>query len=234
MTASGSPASTRRPMPPGSPTHIIERIVRPDGEVRHRASNGEVMMGPDAVARPDARHLPRRHRAHPGRPRSGRRSRPASESLVESAPDAILGLDATTRSSAQRSERARCSGETPGSTASRDPAEAGRTTHPDGRVAHRHRRSPPRARRDHGAARHDDRRELTPSWRSSSGTPDLAWPSEAMASRLRRGPPASTAGARDQRQRGPRSRGCVVRPRPGAGASSAALPRPDPLSRRAP
>lgn len=33
----------------GEPYHMIERIVRPDGEVRHIASNGQVLMGPDGA-----------------------------------------------------------------------------------------------------------------------------------------------------------------------------------------
>jgi PAS domain S-box-containing protein len=33
----------------GEPWQVIERIVRPDGEVRHLLTNGEVVMGPDSV-----------------------------------------------------------------------------------------------------------------------------------------------------------------------------------------
>lgn len=78
----------------GEPYAMAERIVRPDGEVRHLSSNGEVVMGPDGtpvrmrgtcidvtdrvLAEREREHLDARYR-----------------SLVESAPDAILVIDET-------------------------------------------------------------------------------------------------------------------------------------------
>ncbi|WP_310963659.1 response regulator [Nocardioides terrisoli] len=76
----------------GEPYQMIERIVRPDGTIRHLSSNGEVIMGPDGtpirmrgtcvditdrvLVQQEREHLAARFRA-----------------LVESAPDAILVLD---------------------------------------------------------------------------------------------------------------------------------------------
>ena len=43
------PGCTSTRTPPASPTQMIERIVRPDGEVRYLSSNGEVIFGEDNV-----------------------------------------------------------------------------------------------------------------------------------------------------------------------------------------
>ncbi len=78
----------------GEPYEMMERIVRPDGEVRYLASNGQVLM--------DARGVPERMRgtciditervlAEREREHLDARYR----SLVEAAPDAILVIDAS-------------------------------------------------------------------------------------------------------------------------------------------
>ena len=58
----------------GEPYEMIERIVRPSGEVRYLASNGQVIKDEDRQPRPDARNLYRhhRHRARRARARATR------------------------------------------------------------------------------------------------------------------------------------------------------------------
>jgi PAS domain-containing protein len=57
----------------GEPYQMIERIVRPTGEMRYLSSNGQVIMDANG-ARANARHLRRHHRAGPGE--AGRRAQP--------------------------------------------------------------------------------------------------------------------------------------------------------------
>ena len=76
----------------GEPYQMIERIVRPDGEVRYLSSNGQVVM--DAQGQPMRMRgtcidITDQVRAEQERERSSDRFR----SLVESSPDAILLLD---------------------------------------------------------------------------------------------------------------------------------------------
>lgn len=76
----------------GEPYQMMERIVRPDGEVRYLASNGEVMMGPDGAPlrfRGTCIDITDRILAERARETIAARFR----GLVESAPDAILVLD---------------------------------------------------------------------------------------------------------------------------------------------
>ncbi len=76
----------------GEPWQVIERIVRPDGEVRHLLTNGEVVMGPDSVPvrmRGTCIDITDRVQADAEKAQIAARFR----SLVESAPDAILVLD---------------------------------------------------------------------------------------------------------------------------------------------
>ncbi len=76
----------------GEPYKMIERIVRPDGEVRYLSSNGEVLMG--ATGTPERMRgtcidITDRVLAEEQRELSAARFR----GLVESAPDALLVLD---------------------------------------------------------------------------------------------------------------------------------------------
>ena len=76
----------------GEPWQVIERIVRPDGEVRHLLTNGEVVMGPDSVPirmRGTCIDITDRVLADAEKAQIAARF----QSLVESAPDAILVLD---------------------------------------------------------------------------------------------------------------------------------------------
>jgi len=76
----------------GEPYQMIERIVRPDGEVRYLSSNGQVVMDPQGQPvrmRGTCIDITEQVRADQERERSSGRFR----SLVESSPDAILLLD---------------------------------------------------------------------------------------------------------------------------------------------
>ncbi len=80
----------------GEPWQVIERIVRPDGDVRHLLTNGEVVMGPDSVpVRMRGTCIDITDRVHADEERAQISAR--FQSLVESAPDAILVLDETQR-----------------------------------------------------------------------------------------------------------------------------------------
>ena len=75
----------------GEPWQVIERIVRPDGEVRHLLTNGEVVMGPDSTPvrmRGTCIDVTDRVLADEEKAQIAARF----QSLVESAPDAILVL----------------------------------------------------------------------------------------------------------------------------------------------
>jgi PAS domain S-box-containing protein len=77
----------------GEHWQVIERIVRPDGEVRHLLTNGEVVMGPDNVPvrmRGTCIDVTERVEADAEKARLSAQF----QSLVESAPEAILVLDA--------------------------------------------------------------------------------------------------------------------------------------------
>ena len=76
----------------GEPYQMIERIVRPDGEVRYLSSNGEVIMGGDGTPvrmRGTCIDITERVLAEHETERAVERFR----GLVESSPDAILVLD---------------------------------------------------------------------------------------------------------------------------------------------
>ena len=76
----------------GEPWRVIERIVRPDGEVRHLLTNGEVVMGPDSVPvrmRGTCIDVTDRVLADAEKAQIAARF----QGLVETAPDAILVLD---------------------------------------------------------------------------------------------------------------------------------------------
>lgn len=76
----------------GEPYQMIERIVRPDGEVRYLSSNGEVIMGPEGNPvrmRGTCIDVTERVLAERETERAAERFR----GLVESSPDAILVLD---------------------------------------------------------------------------------------------------------------------------------------------
>jgi PAS domain S-box-containing protein len=76
----------------GEPYQMIERIVRPDGEVRYLSSNGQVVMdesGTPVRMRGTCIDITDRVRAEEAREHIAARFR----GLVESAPDAILVLD---------------------------------------------------------------------------------------------------------------------------------------------
>jgi PAS domain S-box-containing protein len=76
----------------GEPYQMIERIVRPDGEVRYLSSNGEVIMDADGVPvrmRGTCIDVTERVLAEQETERAAERFR----GLVESSPDAILVLD---------------------------------------------------------------------------------------------------------------------------------------------
>jgi PAS domain S-box-containing protein len=76
----------------GEPWQVIERIVRPSGEVRYLLTNGEVVMGPDSVPvrmRGTCIDITDRVLADEEKAQIAARF----QSLVESAPDAILVLD---------------------------------------------------------------------------------------------------------------------------------------------
>jgi PAS domain S-box-containing protein len=76
----------------GEPYQMIERIVRPDGEVRYLSSNGEVIMGADGAPvrmRGTCIDITERVLAEQETERAAERFR----GLVESSPDAILVLD---------------------------------------------------------------------------------------------------------------------------------------------
>ena len=78
----------------GEPWQVIERIVRPDGDVRHLLTNGEVVMGPDSVPvrmRGTCIDITDRVLADAEKAQIAGRF----QSLVESAPDAILVLDSS-------------------------------------------------------------------------------------------------------------------------------------------
>ena len=76
----------------GKPYEMIERIVRPDGEVRYLSSNGEVLMGEDgAPARMRGTCIDITDRVLAEREREHTAAR--FRGLVSSAPDAILVLD---------------------------------------------------------------------------------------------------------------------------------------------
>ena len=80
----------------GEPWQVIERIVRPDGEVRHLLTNGEVVMGPDSVpVRMRGTCIDITDRVHADAEKAQIAAR--FRSLVESAPDAILVLDENQR-----------------------------------------------------------------------------------------------------------------------------------------
>jgi len=76
----------------GEAWQVIERIVRPDGEVRHLLTNGEVVMGPDSVPvrmRGTCIDVTDRVLADAEKAQIAARF----QGLVETAPDAILMLD---------------------------------------------------------------------------------------------------------------------------------------------
>lgn len=76
----------------GEPYQMIERIVRPDGEVRYLSSNGVVIMGPEGAPvrmRGTCIDVTERMLAEQEREHMAARFR----GLVESSPDAILVLD---------------------------------------------------------------------------------------------------------------------------------------------
>ncbi|HEY0903693.1 MAG TPA: response regulator, partial [Marmoricola sp.] len=78
----------------GEPYQMIERIVRPDGEVRYLSSNGEVIIGSDGVPvrmRGTCIDVTERILAEQETERAAEHFR----GLVESSPDAILVLDST-------------------------------------------------------------------------------------------------------------------------------------------
>lgn len=80
----------------GEPYQMIERIVRPDGEVRYLSSNGEVIMDPTGTPvrmRGTCIDVTERVLAEHERERVSERFR----GLVEASPDAILVLDADQR-----------------------------------------------------------------------------------------------------------------------------------------
>src|SRR5690349_10197298 len=80
----------------GEPYQMIERIVRPDGEVRYLSSNGEVIMdgsGTPVRMRGTCVDVTERVLAEQERERVSERF----QGLVEAAPDAILVLDAEGR-----------------------------------------------------------------------------------------------------------------------------------------
>lgn len=77
----------------GEPYAMTERVVRPDGEVRHLSSNGQVVLGPEGRPvrmRGTCIDITDRVRAEQERERGAVRFR----NLVESSPDAILVMDA--------------------------------------------------------------------------------------------------------------------------------------------
>ncbi len=78
----------------GEPYRMLERIVRPDGEVRHLSSNGQVLMDETGIPvrmRGTCVDITERVLAEESRATSAERFR----SLVESSPDAILLADGT-------------------------------------------------------------------------------------------------------------------------------------------
>lgn len=78
----------------GEPYRMIERIVRPDGEVRHLSSNGQVVMDESGIPvrmRGTCVDITERVLAEEARATSAERFR----NLVESSPDAILLADGT-------------------------------------------------------------------------------------------------------------------------------------------
>jgi PAS domain S-box-containing protein len=78
----------------GEPYQMIERIIRPDGEMRYLASNGQVLMdesGTPLRFRGTCIDITERVRAEQER----ERSRLLFQELVESSPDAIVVTDAT-------------------------------------------------------------------------------------------------------------------------------------------
>ena len=77
----------------GNPYQMIERIVRPDGQIRYLSSNGQVVMdgeGKPVRMRGTCIDITDRILAEQARERSANRFR----NLVESSPDAILVIDA--------------------------------------------------------------------------------------------------------------------------------------------
>ena len=93
----------RRAYATGEPFEMVERIVRPDGEVRYLASNGEVVMGPDgtpARMRGTCIDITEQYLAE----QRVEQTLGLFRTLVESFPDALLvvGADGTvTRASAR-------------------------------------------------------------------------------------------------------------------------------------
>ncbi|GAA1913460.1 hypothetical protein GCM10009815_05460 [Nocardioides marmoribigeumensis] len=80
----------------GEPYQMIERVVRPDGELRYLSSNGQVIMNDEGVPvrmRGTCVDITDRVLAEQERERSAARFR----LLVESSPDAVLVLDADGR-----------------------------------------------------------------------------------------------------------------------------------------
>jgi PAS domain S-box-containing protein len=78
----------------GEPYQMVERIIRPDGEMRYLASNGQVLMGEEGTPlrfRGTCIDITDRVRAEQERERSRR----LFQELVESSPDAIVVTDAT-------------------------------------------------------------------------------------------------------------------------------------------
>lgn len=76
----------------GEPFSMVERIVRPDGEIRHLSSNGEVLMGADGTPvrmRGTCVDITDRVLAERARGQLAARMR----ALVDSSPEAILVLD---------------------------------------------------------------------------------------------------------------------------------------------
>ena len=181
-------------------------------------------LGPGA----HARHLHRRHR--PGARRRGEVQIAARfQSLVESAPDAILVLDGEQQVIELQPAGARDARGRPA-----------RARHPRG-AAHladhaEPRRRGARPRRTRAGARRDHRDRVNPEddvarlVRGALPARRQA-PTGQRGARVaaRRGPPASPSGARDQRQRGAGTGGRGVRPRPGPDADGPGLPRPDPV-----
>ena len=71
--ASASATRSRTRCSPAGAFRLEERIVRPNGEIRHLQSTGEVIRDERGEAGADARHLPGRHRAQDRRNRAARK-----------------------------------------------------------------------------------------------------------------------------------------------------------------
>jgi PAS domain S-box-containing protein len=77
----------------GEPYQMLERIIRPDGEIRYLASNGEVVLGPDGTPermRGTCIDITERVRAEQHANRLAARFR----AMIEACPDAVLVVDA--------------------------------------------------------------------------------------------------------------------------------------------